>query len=443
MLRFSGRQTILTEVAIILVLVLANGFFAGAEIAVVSIRKSRLDELVEHGRRGARAVLTLKQQPERFLATIQIGITVVTATAAAFGGASIAARLEPILDRVGWIGGHAEAVAIAIVVAAISFLSIVLGELVPKSLALRHAEAYALLVGRLLVMLSTLARPLVALLTASSNLILRPLGDRTTFTEARHSPDELQQLVEEAAQAGTVHPRAGEIASRALEFPELTVADVMVPREDVVMLPRGPWEDVRRLLLEHTHSRMPVFDGRTDNVVGYVNVKDLLALAWEQKLIVLEDVMRPPFFVPESQRAVDLLQSMRTKRVPFAIVVDEQGGVAGIVTIEDLLEELVGEIFSEHSQPPPQMIRVEPDGSVLINGAAPVREVNRELGLGLPEEGDWTTIAGLCLAIAGRIPAQGEIVRLPHGLQLEIVDASPRRIRTVRTRLPPDRRPQS
>jgi putative hemolysin len=304
-------------------------------------------------------------------------------------------------------------------------------------LALRSAERFALLISRPLLALSVLARPIVWFLTASSNVVLKPFGDRTTFTEARHSADELQQLVDEATKAGTLHPRAGEIASRALELAELTVAEVMVPRQQVVLLPRHAQPDeLHRILLEHTHSRMPVYDGRPDNVVGYVSVKDLLALAWEHKLIVLEDVMRPGFFVPETKRAVDLLHEMRERRLPFAIVVDEQGGLNGIVTIEDLLEELVGDIFSEHARTTPRLIQRDADGSVLVDGSLPVRELNRALNLELPEEGEWNTIAGLCLSLAGRIPAKGEQLTIEGGLVLEVVDASPRRIRTVRIRLP-------
>jgi putative hemolysin len=273
-------------------------------------------------------------------------------------------------------------------------------------------------------------------LSKSSNLILKPFGDKTTFIEARHSAEELQQLVEEATESGTLHPQAGEIASRALEFPELSAADVMVPRPSVVMLRRhSSVEEVRRVLLEHSHTRMPVYDGTPDNVVGYVHVKDLLAFAWENKLIVLEDVMRPAVFVPESQRAIDLLQDMRRRRNPFAVVIDEQGGMSGIVTMEDLLEELVGDIFSEHARPAPEMITREADDSVLIQGDAPIREVNRELSIALPE-GEWTTVAGLCMALAGHMLAPGEKVTTPDAIVLEVVDATTRRIRTVRLRLP-------
>lgn len=424
---------IVNELVIIFLLVLANGFFAGAEIAVVALRKSRIEELAEKGSGSAGAVLALRAQPERFLATVQVGITVVGATAAAFGGASIADRLTPMLASLPWIGAHAEGVALGIVIVGVSYLSIVVGELVPKSLALRAAERYALLIAKPLLWLSHIARPLVWLLSASANVLLKPFGDQTTFTETRHSAAELQALVEEAMEAGTIHPEAGEIATRALELPELTAADVMVPRQAVAMIPRrASIQELRRILLEHTHSRMPVYEDRVDNVVGYINVKDLLALAWEQRLIVLEDVIRPPYFVPESRNAVELLKDMRMRHLPFAIVVDEHGGTSGIVTMEDLLEELVGEIFSEHEREPQQLIRREPDGSAIVNGSAPIREVNRELDIELPDEGPWTTVAGLCLARFGRMPNVKDWTDLPNGIRLEVLEASPRRIHAVR-----------
>ena len=427
----------MSELLVILALVVANGIFAGSEIAVVALRRSRIQELADEGGGRARAVLKLRDHPERFLATVQVGITVVSATAAAFGGASIAERLGPVLAEVGWIGQHADAVSLALVVALVSYLSIVVGELVPKSLALRGAEQYALLVGRPLLALSWGARPLVALLTWSANLLLKPFGDRTTFTETRHSAEELQQLVEESAKAGTIHPHAGEIASRALELPELRAADVMVPRRDVMMLARtaSPAE-VTRLLSGRIHTRIPVYDDHIDHVVGYVAVKDLLPRALRGEAIVLGDVLRPAHFVPGSMRAVELLQEMRRRRQPFAIVVDEQGGTSGIVTIEDLVEELVGEIFDEHVVHAPELLFREPDGALLVDGSMPIREVNRALDIDLPDDGRWTTMAGLCLTAAGKVPSAGDVLTLDDGVTLEVVDATPRRVQRVRLRLP-------
>lgn len=423
----------ITEVLIVLALLLANGVFSGAEIAVVSQRRTKVIEMVEEGRAGARSLLALQDHPERFLATVQIGITVVGATAAAFGGASIAERLAPLFARVTWLAPYADELAFGLVVAAVSYLSIVIGELVPKSLALRASERYALVIARPLLLLSWVARPLVRILTASSNLVLRPFGDSTTFTESRHSAAEVIQIVDESVQAGTVHETAGEIATRALELPELTVSDVMIARKDVVMLQRraSPAE-IRDILARHQYSRLPVYGDDADDIVGYVSVKDLLRLAVEGKDIVLDAILRPPYFVPESQRAVDLLRDMRTRRVPFAIVVDEQGVVAGIVTIEDVLEELVGDIYSEHTAMTQEVIVREGPDVARVSASIPVREVNRELDLELPDDGNWTTIGGLATAFAGRIPAIGDVIELPDDVRLEVVDASPRRVRGVK-----------
>jgi putative hemolysin len=383
------------------------------------LRKTRLQELVQEGRRGARAVLLLREEPERFLATVQVGITVIGATAAAFGGAAIAARLTPLFDRISFLAEHADDAALGVVVAGVSYLSIVIGELVPKSLALRAAERYALLIGKPLLAVSWLARPIVWLLSVSANLVLKPFGDTTTFTEVRHSAEELQQIVEEAAKAGTIHPEAGEIAARALELPELRVSDVMVPRQQVVMIPKNASPDeLRQILKDHAHSRMPVYEDRIDNVVGYVSMKDLLQLALDQKPIQLTQIMRAPHYVPESKQAVELLKDMKSDRLPFAFVVDE----------------LVGDIFNEHARQAPQLIKKETGGSAIVNGSTPVRHVNRTLGIELPEDADYTTIAGLSLALAGRVPSVGEILALPNGITLEMIDVSPRRVRAIRVR---------
>jgi putative hemolysin len=428
---------LLYELGLILTLILANGLFSGAEIALVSVRTTRLQELVEQGSRSARAALALKQLPERFLATVQVGITVVSATAAALGGASAGVKLAPLIARVPWLAEHAEELALTLVVAIVSYLSIVLGELVPKSIALRSAEEYALLVARPLLALSFLVRPIVGALVWSSNLVLKPLGDSTNFSESRYSPEEIQALVEEAKNSGSLHPRAAEIASRALDFPDLTAFEVMVPRQRVVMLQRGAaMDDIHRTIIEHPHTRLPVYENGPDDVVGYVNIKDLATLSWQRDDITLDEVMRPPYFVPVSKPAVDLMMEMQKLRIPLGIVVEEQGGVAGIVTIEDLLEELVGDIFTEHARDVALSFTKEADGTYVIAGHAPIREVNRSLGLDLPEDGDWNTVAGLFIGLAGRIPGPGERQRLPDGFEIEVLDASPRRIRSVRLHPP-------
>jgi putative hemolysin len=409
-----------------------NGLFAGAEIALLTLRKTRIQQLLESRPRRARAVEALRNQPERFLATVQIGITVVGSTAAAFAGESLANDLARLIDHLPLADRFSDEIGLALVVVVISYLSLVVGELVPKSIALRHAEGYALLAGGPLLWLSWIAKPLVWMLTASSNVLLRPFGDVATFSESRLSPEELQQLVEEAAKTGSLDRQSGEIASRALEFGELTAADVMIPRNRIDAIPRSAKpDDVKRLLLESGHSRMPVFEGTLDNIVGYITAKDVLALAWEGQLIVLEDLIRPALFVPESMRAPQLLKELQGRRAWLAFVVDEHGGIGGLVTLEEVIEELVGEIVSE-GQVPEQKIRHEPGGSALVRGDAPIRDVNRELSLELPEGESWSTIAGLCADLAGRIPQRGTRLDAPDGSAIEIVDASPRVVRLVR-----------
>jgi len=421
--------------------VLVNGLFSGAEIAIVALRRTRLAQLVEEGRTSARAVQRLRARPEAFLATVQVGITVVGATAAAFGGASLAERLAPALARFPRLEAYAEQIALGIVVALVSYLSLVLGELVPKSLALRSSERYALLAARPLLALATLARPLVWLLTASSNVVLRPFGDRTTFTEARLSVEEIEQLVDEAGRAGTLDEPTAEITSRALAFRDLTAQEVMVPRSRMVGLPRDATSaELHRLLLEEGRTRMPVYDGSLDNVVGYVLAKDLAAMAWDRQLIVLQDLVRPVHFVPGTARAVNVLRELQRRRIQLAIVVDEHGGVAGLVTLEDLVEELVGEIVGE-AEEPEALFRPEPGGTTLVRGDAPIREVNRELEIELPEGEGYTTVAGLCISLAGAVPERGARLRAPEGTEIEVVEASPRVVRLLRLR-PPAREAQ-
>ncbi len=413
---------------------LANGVFSGAEIAVLSIRRTRLAQLVEEGSASARAVRKLRDRPEQFLATVQVGITVIGATAAAFGGASLARRIAPAIATLPGLAHYAEAIALALVVAAVSYLSLVLGELVPKSIALRAAERYGLAIARPLLGIAQVARPLVWVLTQSSNLLLRPFGDRTTFTESRLSAEELEQLVDEAGRAGALDAPTAEIASRALAFRDLTAGDVMVPRSRVVALPRdASQEDLKRMLLEEGHSRMPVFDGTLDNLIGYVMAKDLAAMAWERQLIVLDDLLRPVHFVPEAAKAVHVLRDLQRRRTQIAAVVDEHGGIAGLLTLEDLVEELVGDIFGE-TEEPEALWHTEADGAALVRGEAPIREVNRGLALDLPEGEDYTTVAGLCIALAGAVPERGARLRTDDGTEIEIVEASPRLVRLVRIR---------
>jgi putative hemolysin len=418
-----------------LLLVLANALFAGAEIAVVSVRRTRIRHLAEQGDPRARAVERLHAHVERFLATIQIGITLVGALGAALGGASLAVPLAAALRAtpLGFLQHGADQIALGAVVLGYSFFSILVGELVPKSLALRHAEPMALTVAKPLLGLAALARPVVWLLTGAANLVLKPFSDRTSFTETRLTAEEIKLLIGEAVESGVIEKHGAEIIERAVDFGELTVDDVLVPRRQVVAidLKTGPAE-IRRVLLEEGHTRMPVVDGNLDKVVGYVTAKGLMPFIGEQNLIVLQDVMRPAFFVPTSMRALALLRALQKRHEHLAIAVDEYGGTAGIVTTEDLVEEIVGDIIGEDVSAPP-LVKPEGEDAALVSALLPIREFNRALKADVPEHDEYDTVAGLLTQLAGTIPAVGQRF-VAHGFEFTVTERSERRIKQVRVR---------
>jgi putative hemolysin len=422
------------ELLIILVLSLVNGFFSASEIGILSVRRTRLLELANEGHRGARSALALRKNPERFLATVQVGITVLGATAGAFGGATLEAPLAAWLTGMGLQRG-ADEVALALVVAFISVLSIVLGELVPKSLALRSSERVSLLVSRPLLALSQAARPIVWFLTTVSNLLLRPFRDQTTFTEARLSPDELQHLVEEASTSGALLPAAGDIASRAIELGELPISSLLIPRTQVAYLHREATRDeVWALLKSQSHSRYPVVMRDLDTVEGYVLERDLVQQIVEEGRVDIAAVLRGVPLVAARTPAVEVLRDLQEKRSQLAVVIDQQGMTAGIVTIGDIAEALLGEVLNEHEQPA-EAIRRDAAGGALVRADTPVQEVNRLLGTDLPVSPDYSTLAGLLMHESGQILRAGEEL-VVDGVRLEVVEATPRQVKRVRLHLP-------
>jgi putative hemolysin len=290
-----------------------------------------------------------------------------------------------------------------------------------------------MIVGRPLLLLSKVAKPVIWFLESSSNIFLRAFGDRTSFLESRLSPEEIEQALEESARAGQLDKPASDIAIRALDMAGLTASDVMIPRNRVAALERKSTADeVRKAFLERAYQRIPVYEDSLDNVVGYVSTKDVLGVALERGPMSIDELLRPPTFYPEAMKALAVLRDMQLNHVNLAIMVDERGGMAGIITMEDLLEELVGDIFSEDDRGGPAPVRLRPDGSAWILGTTPIREVNRALDVSLPEGELWATIAGYCIALAGHIPAPGERVVAEDGTILEILESTPRRIRTIR-----------
>ena len=423
------------ELLILVLLVLAGGVLAGAEMAVVTAKRGRLAQLAADGSHRARAAMHLRANPERFLASVQVGITLLGALAGAFGGTAFASQVEPLCRWLG-CGEASPQVALLLVVVAVTYLSVVFGELVPKSLALRFADRYALAIARPMVLLGWLAQPVAWALTVSSNLVLRLFGDRTNFIEAKLTREDLEHLVEQASTGGGIDVGTGQLMTRALEFAQLRVQDVMVPRRFVQAVPTDAGAaQLRSVMLDSGRRRVPVYDGSVDNIVGYVLRDDVMACLWDGREPRLADLRREPFFVPEVMPAERALREMQQRQVHLAIVVEEHGGTAGLVTLEDLVEELVGEIFHERDKAPPKPIERAADGSWLLLGTVTLRDVWRELDIELPERGEGRTVGGLLVTLAGdRVPLAGERFEAAPGVELEVVEASLRRVRSARLR---------
>ena len=428
---------ILLEVSLILALILLNGFFAAAEIAVVSARRGRLQVLAAEGHPGAQRVLALQHDPSRFLSTVQIGITLVGALASAIGGASVVRFLEPRLAALPlpWSAAYVEAVALLLVVAVISYLSLVVGELVPKKLALRRAVALAITLSAPLDWLSRLAHPLVWILTRSSDLILRlviELSDLLFPTEEEEelgvTDEEILAMLREGVATGAFHPSEQALVQGIFRFADRRVQEVMRPRADITAVEANtPVAQVLDLARRKGYSRYPVYEGDLDHIVGLVHVKDLLSDDDLQRPI--REVAREPLLVPDSLRLIELLRQFQRAGTHLAIVLDEYGGTAGLVTLEDLLEEIVGDIEDEHPHPVPGPRR-RSDGILIVPGTLPVHDLAQTLGLAVPEHPPYDTVAGLILYLLGHIPQPGEEV-IYEGYRFVVQEMEARRIRQV------------
>lgn len=407
-----GDDGLLVELFLIGLLILVNGFFAGAEIAVVGARATRLRGLAEEGDRRAAAALRLKGDPDRFLATVQIGVTLVGTLASAVGGVAAIERLEPAIEALpwSWMRVAAEPLAVGIVVFAIAYLSLVVGELVPKSLAVRHAETIALWVAPVIEGTSRLARPAVSVLTASSRVLLRLLGQRGAEPVPFHSLEDLKAIAEEAGRQGIVQE---EIVAGAVEFHERDVREVMTPRPRIAALPAGATlAEAVRVIRETGHSRYPVFEGQVDNVLGFVYARDVYDAALADTEARLPALVRPALSVPAGKPATALLEQMRTQGIHVALVVDEHGSLEGLVTLEDLVEVIVGEIHDEHRVSMPA-VKVLGEGRLEVDGSVRIHELGTDHGLELPDSSSYVTLAGLVLERLGHIPRAGQSVEVP------------------------------
>lgn len=379
------------------VLVLLNAFFAGSEMALISLREGQLRQLERRGTRSAGTLVRLARDPNRFLATIQIGITLAGFLASATAAVSLAEPVKPVL---GFLGGAADLAAVTLVTLVLTFVTLVFGELAPKRLAMQYALPWALLVARPIDLMSSLSRPAVWALSHTSDLMVRLFGGNPQAASEQLSQAELRELV--VTHRG-LHPEQRTIITGALEIEERILREVLVPRRSVFTLAASvSVAEARFALAASGHSRAPVArTGHLDDVLGVVNLRDLLGDDG-----TAADACRDAMVLPDSLRVSDALRRFKAEREQFALVIDEHGAVAGIVTIEDLLEEIVGEIYDE-TDPDIMAVRTEADGTLLLPGTFPVHDLP-DLGIELTDapRGDYTTIAGLVLVLLGRIPQE-------------------------------------
>jgi len=418
-----------TEALIIFFLILINAFFAASEIAVVTSRKSRIKQLVEEGKKNADILDRLKEKPDRFLATIQIGITLVGATAGAIGGAGAVEVLKPALESVPVPGRFSEPVAIGIVAVLITYFSIVIGELIPKSLALKYPETIGLAVAPVIDKISKVASVAVKILTVSSNIVLKPFG-RQAFSERGYiTEEEIKMLVEEGKESGVFETEEKELIHSVFEFTDTTAKEVMIPAPQMttVSIDMSP-EEVERIIREEKFSRYPVIGKDLNDTRGILYAKDFYSVAITGK-VDIRKIIKPAIYVPETMKISLLLREMQRRRVHMAIVIDEHGGVAGLVTLEDLLEEIVGEIRDEYDVESP-VIQIE-DGSMIIDASLSVRDLDEDYGLDIPLSPEYDTLGGFIVASLQRIPKTGDIVEL-NGKMLRVIEMVAKRISKVK-----------
>lgn len=422
-----------TDILIILVLILINGFFVAAEIAFVSVRRTRLDELAEAGARGAKRAQKLMRDPGRFLAVIQVAITFLGALASAVAAVSIVTVVSEPLRQITFLADYADTIALLFVTSIVAIVSIVLGELIPKGFALANPDRIALAVSGPITIFAKIVSPLVAVLVLLTKIISKPFGIDPTRTPEL-SAAEIRLIVEQGSQQGVLEAEEEQMISAVMSLSDSKLHEVMVPRIDIVAIDQeASFDDAVTLVLTEGHSRTPLYKESVDHIVGILYAKDLLRIiAAGGPRPRLRDIMRPALFVPESQAVDDLLNELQRRRVHMAIVLDEYGGTAGLVTIEDLLEEIVGEIQDEFDEEEPMKVIVR-EGEAILDGRADIDQMGElvDPALELEDDEEYDTVGGFVYHRIGRVPVVGDTVAVDP-FKITVIKVIGRRVGKVR-----------
>lgn len=428
-------ETIALELVVIFFLIMANGFFSGSELAIISARKSTIARLVAQGDSRAMVVEKLQNDPHRFLATVQIGVTVVGSLASAVGGATAVEYLKPLLDSApsAVVREAAEPISIGIVVAVVSYFSLIFGELAPKTIGLQYADRMSLLVAKPVNALATFGGVAVKFLTLSNRAVLAVFGVKPASGQEFITREEVLHTLSEGGEAGALSGHEQKVIENMLDFSRTQVSEVMVPRNRMILLDKdSPRDALMEIVRENMYTRYPVYQNDRDNIVGFIHCKDLfLHHRIELPEFSLDEIMRPPLYVPENKRANDLLREMQQKRMQMALVVDEYGDIIGLVTTEDLLEELVGEIEDEHDVGELPRFERLPDGALLVDGLISLNDLEEIVDEKFEEGLPYDTLAGVVLSELGRFPKKGEKIEW-HGFVLICEEITPTSIVKVR-----------
>jgi CBS domain containing-hemolysin-like protein len=429
----STLLTTVLKLALVLLLVLANGYFVAAEFAVVSVRRSRIAGLVAQGNKRAQAVMRVLEDVTSFISAVQFGITVASLVLGWLGEATIANLILPVLEKI--MPGRASAVlsahaiATAVALAIVTYLHLLLGEFVPKALALQRAERVALAVARPIEIFYRIFKAPILLINKSGLLSLRLFGlSGPSEHGAAHSEEELRHLIALSHKSGHLIEDERQLINNVFDFTEATAESVMVPRTEIEALDAGlsPLEMLE--VFEQTgYSRMPVYRDSLDNISGVFLQKDLSRVVRRGGTSTLEDFLRPPVFIPTSMKLNDALRMLRRSREHMALVVDEHGGVEGLVTLEDLLEEIVGDIRDEHDESAARQTMEQPDGAYIVKGNLSIRDANKLLKFELPESDNYHTIAGFMMDRAGKLLKRGDSVE-HNGVKLTVQSTARNRI---------------
>jgi putative hemolysin len=426
------------DLLFILFLVLANGFFACAELAIISARKSKIAQLVSMKNDKALIVESLQNDPHRFLATVQVGMTLVGSTASAVGGAVAVQFLKPALMQapLDFVRDAAAPLSLTFAVILVSYLLLVLGELVPKTLGLQYADTISLAVAKPINFIAYIGVMAISILTFSSKAVLTLMGIKKGKAKAFITKDEVRHIVAEGEKTGVFSPIEHEFIQNIFDFTHTFVREVMVPRTRITGLDLELSRDeIVKGALEHKYSRYPVYKGSIENIAGFIHGKDLLGKMVTDPDFDINTIVRPPYYVPEMKKVNDLLKEMQKKRIHMALVVDEYGGISGLVTTEDLLEELVGEIEDEHDAGEPGRVQKFSDGSLLVDALISISDFEDLLGVKLGMDLPYDTLAGLILDRFGRFPEKGEKLDLDGYLLVceEVKKTSIVKVRIIKT----------